>query len=98
MTIRLYGTAWTDEFRRSALLMLSGDEQLSFRQSSTSTQRSWNWLIASDDLIPLHGRVAREARRAANVLNVWDRQADADSRGAVLFASWAEAIDFDNVC
>jgi len=31
------------------------------------------------------------------VLNVWDRQADADSRGAVLFAFWAEAIDFDNL-
>jgi len=29
------------------------------------------------------------------VLNVWDRQAD--SRGAVLFAFWAEAIDFDNL-
>jgi len=41
-----------------------------------------------DEPIPLHSRVARE-RRAANVLNVWDRQADADSRGAVLFAFWA---------
>ena len=30
------------------------------------------------------------ARRAADVLSAWDREADADSRGAVLFFAWAD--------
>lgn len=32
------------------------------------------------------------ARRAAAVLETWDRSADADSRGAVLFRAWARAM------
>jgi acyl-homoserine-lactone acylase len=46
-----------------------------------------------DDLLGAartHGGPA--ARRAADVLGRWDRNADADSRGAVLFAEWAREI------
>jgi acyl-homoserine-lactone acylase len=46
-----------------------------------------------DDLIPAaraHG--GELANRAANVLEAWDRSADAESRGAVLFVAWAETV------
>jgi acyl-homoserine-lactone acylase len=33
-------------------------------------------------------------RRAGAVLAAWDRRADIESRGAVLFAYWAEAMDY----
>jgi acyl-homoserine-lactone acylase len=49
-----------------------------------------------DDLIPAALQYGQElAKRAASVLETWDRQANADSRGAVLFASWVEAMDLD---
>jgi acyl-homoserine-lactone acylase len=45
-----------------------------------------------DDLIAAARAHAGElARRAADVLEAWDRSADAESRGAVLFAAWARA-------
>lgn len=49
-----------------------------------------------DDLV----RAAREqgsalARQAADVLAAWDRAADPDSRGAVLFANWVWALNPD---
>lgn len=34
-------------------------------------------------------------QRAVNVLEKWDRQANADSKGAVLFVAWAQELDFD---
>jgi acyl-homoserine-lactone acylase len=49
-----------------------------------------------DDLIPAAQKQGGElALRAANVLKAWDRQANADSKGAVLFAAWAEQIDWN---
>ncbi|MEH2178731.1 acylase [Nostoc sp.] len=50
-----------------------------------------------DDLIPAAQKYGSElAQRAADVLSTWDRQANADSRGAVLFANWVETIDFNS--
>lgn len=51
-----------------------------------------------DDLI----RAARQSRNpvadaAADVLNTWDRQANTDSRGAVLFIFWLQAMDPDSL-
>jgi acyl-homoserine-lactone acylase len=49
-----------------------------------------------DDLIPAtqqYGTVL--AREAASVLTQWDRQTNANSRGAVLFNAWLEVMDFD---
>jgi len=48
-----------------------------------------------DDLIAAAREGSQLARKAANVLSAWDRQANADSRGAVLFAFWARAMNFD---
>lgn len=45
-----------------------------------------------DDLIKAaHAGGSERARRAAEVLAAWDRQANADSRGALLFVQWAGA-------
>ncbi|MEP7217672.1 MAG: penicillin acylase family protein [Bacteroidota bacterium] len=51
-----------------------------------------------DDLVGA-ARCSRNpiARHAAEVLAAWDRAADAESRGAVLFALWARAIDLDTL-
>ncbi|MDX1547805.1 MAG: penicillin acylase family protein, partial [Rhodothermales bacterium] len=46
-----------------------------------------------DDLLPAartHGTPL--AKQAAEVLGAWDRRADATSRGAVLFAAWAQRL------
>jgi len=46
-----------------------------------------------DDLLPAVQRFGNAlARQAAEVLEGWDRQAEADSRGAVLFAAWVDVI------
>ncbi len=50
-----------------------------------------------DDLIPAARRVGGElASQAADVLEAWDRKADAHSRGAVLFALWARSMPNGN--
>ncbi len=38
-----------------------------------------------------------QAREAADVLEAWDRKADAESRGAVLFTRWAMEVDLRHV-
>ncbi len=45
-----------------------------------------------DDLIPVSRRRGGLARRAADVLESWDREANADSRGAVLFEAWTQEL------
>ena len=50
-----------------------------------------------DDLIPAARSVGGElASQAADVLEAWDRKADANSRGAVLFALWARSMPDGN--
>jgi acyl-homoserine-lactone acylase len=50
-----------------------------------------------DDLIPAARRLGSEVgRQAADVLERWDRKADANSRGAVLFAAWARTMQPSN--
>ena len=89
------------EFRaqRSAQ-MLAEDEQISFEEM-VKYKHSTRMELADrllDDLIPAAQQQGSElARRAASVLKAWDRQANADSRGAVLFAFWAEAMDTDTL-
>lgn len=49
-----------------------------------------------DDLISAAQEQGSElVKNAANVLATWDKQANADSKGAVLFATWAQQIDLD---
>jgi acyl-homoserine-lactone acylase len=51
-----------------------------------------------DDLIPaLRQEGSQQATKVADVLSNWDRQTNADSRGAVLFAAWLEETDFDTL-
>ncbi|MCK6445122.1 MAG: acylase [Planctomycetes bacterium] len=46
-----------------------------------------------DELLPLASASATErVRRAASVLERWDREARAESRGAVLFATWVSRL------
>lgn len=80
--------------------MLAEDKQISLEEMikykhSTRMELAERLL---DDLIPAARQQGGElARRAADVLDTWDRQANADSRGAVLFALWAEAVDSDHL-
>ena len=77
-----------------SLRLLTEDEHVTFEelvayQSSTRMELADRVL---DDLLAAarrHGGAT--AQRAADVLDGWDRRADADSRGAVLFAAWAQA-------
>ncbi|MBW4611894.1 MAG: acylase [Desmonostoc vinosum HA7617-LM4] len=51
-----------------------------------------------DDLIPAARRYGSElAKDAADVLAAWDKKANANSKGAVLFAAWVKQIDLDQV-
>lgn len=51
-----------------------------------------------DDLIPATRKYGNKlAQQAADVLETWDRQANADSKGAVLFVTWADKLDFDQL-
>lgn len=76
--------------------MLAEDKRISF-QEMVDYKHSTRMELADrllDDLIPVALKQGSEiARRAANVLKAWDRKADADSRGAVLFSFWFEEMD-----
>ena len=80
--------------------MLAEDNQISFEEMivykhSTHMEMADRIL---DDLIPaLRQESSQLALETANVLENWDRQASVNSRGAVLFAVWAEQIDFDTL-
>lgn len=80
--------------QRSAKMLME-DDKISFEELikyKHSTTMELARLL--DDLIPVARKQGNEiARRAADVLEKWDRKADADSQGAVLFASWAQAVD-----
>jgi len=78
--------------------MLDEDKQISF-QEMINYKYSTRMELADrilDDLIPVARKNGTElARQAANVLESWDRQANSDSRGAVLFAAWYEGMSED---
>jgi acyl-homoserine-lactone acylase len=78
--------------------MLDEDEKISFDEM-IEYKHSTRMELADrilDDLIAATRKSGNEmAKRAATVLERWDRQANADSKGAVLFATWAQEIDFD---
>ena len=51
-----------------------------------------------DDLIPaLRQEDSPLALKVGDVLEKWDRETNANSKGAVLFAAWLEATDFDTL-
>ena len=80
---------------QSSARMLAEDAKISFTemiQYKHSTKMELAERIL-DDLIPAAQKYGNElARRAADILAAWDRNADADSRGAVLFSWWWEEM------
>lgn len=76
---------------QSSARMLAEDTKISFAEMikykhSTKMELAERIL---DDLIPAAQKYGNElARRAADILAAWNRNADADSRGAVLFSFW----------
>ena len=77
--------------------MLDEDESISFDEM-IAYKHSTRMELADrilDDLIPAARRRGGLARSAAEVLDSWDREADADSRGAVLFQSWTREVGLD---
>ncbi|MFE1748556.1 acylase [Coleofasciculus sp. H7-2] len=79
--------------------MLDEDKQISFEEM-VQYKHSTRMELADrllDDLIPAARQYGDKlALRAADVLQAWDRNADADSRGAILFSFWAEEMDFED--
>jgi acyl-homoserine-lactone acylase len=80
--------------QRSAAL-LGQAEELSF-DDMISLKHSTRVALADrllDDLLPLaRTRGSPVARNAADVLERWDRAADAESQGTVLFVAWVEEL------
>jgi acyl-homoserine-lactone acylase len=78
--------------------MLAEDEQISFEEM-IEYKHSTHMELAERLLDELTSTARQQggelARRAANVLDAWDRKAEADSRGAVLFAFWTQEVDFE---
>jgi acyl-homoserine-lactone acylase len=79
--------------------MLAGDERIAFEEM-VKYKHSTRMELAErliDDLTAAAQQQGGElARRAAEVLKAWDRQANADSRGAVLFSFWVEEVDLES--
>ncbi|MDZ8079235.1 MAG: acylase [Nostoc sp. DcaGUA01] len=87
------------DFRsQRSVKMLAEDDKISFDEMiaykhSTRMEMADRLL---DDLIPAARKYGKDlGQKAANVLETWDRQANADSRGAVLFAFWVQKLDLD---
>lgn len=84
--------------------------QRSVRMLREESKMSWETMIADkfssrmeladrilDDLIPAARQSGSElGKQAADVLDVWDRTADANSRGAALFALWVRSMPNSN--
>ncbi|MBW4623697.1 MAG: acylase [Cyanosarcina radialis HA8281-LM2] len=86
------------DFRaQRSVRMLSEDKSISLAEmvkSKHSTRMELSDRLL-DDLIPLAQKQDNpRIRRAVRVLKSWDRQANANSRGAVLFAFWFDEMDF----
>lgn len=87
------------DFRsQRSVRMLAEDDKISFDEMiaykhSTRMEMADRLL---DDLIPAARKYGKDlGQKAANILETWDRQANADSRGAVLFAFWVQQLDLD---
>lgn len=89
------------DFRsQRSVRMLAEDDKISFDEM-IADKHSTRMELADrilDDLIPAARKYGQElGQKAADVLEAWDRQANADSRGAVLFASWVKQMDWDRM-
>jgi acyl-homoserine-lactone acylase len=80
--------------QRSAQILCDGEllslEEMIERKFSTLMEVAQRIL---DELLSAARRGGDTARAAAEVLSRWDRRAEHDSRGAVLFVYWIKAMD-----
>jgi acyl-homoserine-lactone acylase len=80
--------------------MLIQDESISFEEL-IGYKHSTRMLLADrllDDLLPAARKHGDEvARAAADILESWDRCADAESKGAVLFERWAQKLNLETI-
>lgn len=94
------GLIFPKDFRTErSLRMLSEHNKISFAQM-VEDKHSTRMELADhllDNLISASRKHGGElAQRAADVLFKWDRQANADSRGAVLFAFWVKQMHLND--
>ncbi len=85
--------------QRSARMLVE-DEQISFEEMvkyKHSTRMELADRLLDELIVAAQQRGGKLARQAAEVLKSWDRKADADSSGAVLFAFWAQAVDLSSL-
>ncbi|MDE2962564.1 MAG: acylase, partial [Acidobacteriota bacterium] len=78
-----------------SLRMLEQDRKISFESLSRykhSTRMEMADRILDELTVAVGPRSSELARQAARVLEDWDRLADAESRGAVLFAEWVRTL------
>lgn len=76
-----------------ALRMLSEDKQISFEMLLTkklSTRMEMADRVLPDLIQAADQYGSERAKRAAAVLKTWDRQCESESRGALLFYTWAQ--------
>jgi acyl-homoserine-lactone acylase len=87
---------WLSPREQSGLRMLMQDGKMSLEKLvedkySTHSQLAERVL---DDLTKAANQFGSDlAKRAATILATWDRNVDADSRGAALFEFWAEEVE-----
>jgi acyl-homoserine-lactone acylase len=86
---------WVGLREQRALHMLAADSSITFDEL-LAMRHSNHMLLADrilDDLIPAARASGRPlAMQAADVLERWDRAADPESRGAMLFMQWAYRV------
>jgi acyl-homoserine-lactone acylase len=85
---------------QSSAKMLAEDNSISLQEMITykhSTQMELAERILDDLILAVQQQSDELTTRAAKVLAAWDRKADANSRGAVLFSAWVDDIDLDQV-
>jgi acyl-homoserine-lactone acylase len=80
----------------SGLRMLMQDQKMSFDtmiENKYSTRSELAEQVLDDLVAASEQYGSARGRRAAQVLRKWDRKADAESRGGVLFAQWKMEMD-----
>ncbi len=77
----------------TSMRLMAEDESITFdelREYKQSTYVELARLVLDDLIVAAEDSVDLTVQEATQVLRDWDRQTNADSRGAVLFALWAE--------
>jgi acyl-homoserine-lactone acylase len=79
--------------------MLAEDEKISFPEMveyKHSTRMELSDRLLDDLIVAARRSDSMRVRQAVKILQTWDRKADAESQGAVLFYFWTQEMDFPN--